>query len=96
MSFSEGDCTDFRSRVHSSVFSEVLCTEFQKTFAQRFPCPQGNADWDSESSQAEAACNLAWAMKVDCVESAARVELTDAIQTRNVQLENDTPPLLHR
>lgn len=35
-------------------------------------------------------------MKVDCVESAARVELTDAIQTRNVQLENDTPPLLHR
>lgn len=56
----------------------------------------GNADWDSESSQAEAACNLAWAMKVDCVESAARVELTDAIQTRNVQLENDTPPLLHR
>ena len=58
--------------------------------------PQGNADWDSEASQTETVCNLAWAMKVDCVESAARVELTDAIQTRNVQLENDTLPLLHR
>ena len=35
-------------------------------------------------------------MRVDCVEKSARVLLTDASQTRNVQLENDTLPLLHR